>query len=243
MECRLPLAAPVAAPDCGRPDRRLAVPTVLGRWGLLAAGSLPVPQAWIIFLGHPGRAQRCSCCLELRRVITAIVGLSLLGISQIFTPLMPVQVALAVLYTAVLYLGSGAMSLAGRRKTGSIYRRAGERRSTLKTRPRRGGRSDMRRLRRLWKPRLLVWAALLPLMWLALRDIPLQECVEHSHPASPVAAAVPGGPEHRHFPAADQPLVADPALPGTPAATFVDGRVPDRGFRDHLLHPRPPDGG
>ena len=110
--------------------------------------------------------------------ITAIVGLSLLGISQIFTPLMPVQVTLAVLYTAVLYLGSGAMSLwtpetarfTGGRAKGAVQ---------LKTRPCCGGRSDMRRLRRLWKPRLLVWAALLPLMWLALRDIPLQECVEH----------------------------------------------------------------
>ena len=65
--------------------------------------------------------------------ITAIVGLSLLGISQIFTPLMPVQVALAVLYTAVLYLGSGAMSL-WTPENRLIYRRAGERRSELKTR-------------------------------------------------------------------------------------------------------------
>ncbi len=56
---------------------------------------------------------------------TAILGLSLLGIQQMTVSLSPVQVMLVILYTAILYLGSGAFSL-WKPEERLIYRRAGE---------------------------------------------------------------------------------------------------------------------
>jgi CDP-diacylglycerol--glycerol-3-phosphate 3-phosphatidyltransferase len=102
---------------------------VLDEGGLLAAGNLPATQSWIILLGVLEAAVGVLLLLGAAARITAILGLGLLGISQIFTPLTPVQVALAVLYTAILYLGSGAISL-WTPENRLIYRRAGERRST-----------------------------------------------------------------------------------------------------------------
>jgi CDP-diacylglycerol--glycerol-3-phosphate 3-phosphatidyltransferase len=93
------------------------------------AGSLPAPQLWIIFLRILEAATAMFLLLGAAARITSIMGLALLGVSQIFTPLTPVQVALAVLYTAILYLGSGAMSL-WTPENRLIYSRAGERRST-----------------------------------------------------------------------------------------------------------------
>lgn len=55
----------------------------------------------------------------------AITGLGLLGIQQFYTGLTPLQVMLAALYTAILYLGTGSLSL-WKPEERWIYRRAGE---------------------------------------------------------------------------------------------------------------------
>jgi CDP-diacylglycerol--glycerol-3-phosphate 3-phosphatidyltransferase len=66
----------------------------------------------LIFVGAGGRT-------------SAILALGLLGIHQIFAPMTPVQVALAVFYTAIMYLGTGAYSL-WMPEDHLIYRRLGE---------------------------------------------------------------------------------------------------------------------
>jgi CDP-diacylglycerol--glycerol-3-phosphate 3-phosphatidyltransferase len=66
----------------------------------------------LILLGVGGRA-------------SAIVAIGLLGINQVFVPLTPMQVILALVYTAILYLGTGAYSL-WTPENHLIYRRLGE---------------------------------------------------------------------------------------------------------------------
>jgi len=56
---------------------------------------------------------------------SAILALCLLGFYQMFTSLTPVQFALGAIYTAILYLGSGAFSL-WTPEDQLVYRRAGE---------------------------------------------------------------------------------------------------------------------
>jgi CDP-diacylglycerol--glycerol-3-phosphate 3-phosphatidyltransferase len=57
--------------------------------------------------------------------VAAIAGLCLLGIQQFYTILTPLQILLAALYTAILYLGTGSLSL-WKPEELLIYRRAGE---------------------------------------------------------------------------------------------------------------------
>jgi len=59
--------------------------------------------------------------------ITSILGLCLLGLFQTYTSLTSVQIALAIAYTAILYLGSGAYSL-WKPEESLIYKQAGEQR-------------------------------------------------------------------------------------------------------------------
>lgn len=80
--------------------------------GLVLLSLTEVCVMLLILLGAGGRA-------------AAIVGLGLLGISQIFAPLTPVQIVLAVIYTAIMYLGTGAYSL-WMPENHLIYRRLGE---------------------------------------------------------------------------------------------------------------------
>jgi hypothetical protein len=56
---------------------------------------------------------------------SAILALCVLGFYQMYASLTPVQIALAVGYTAILYLGSGALSLWAPEDQ-LVYRRAGE---------------------------------------------------------------------------------------------------------------------
>lgn len=58
--------------------------------------------------------------------ITAILGLCLVGFHQMFAGLTPSQVFLVIAYTAILFMGSGALSL-WKPEDRLIYRRAGER--------------------------------------------------------------------------------------------------------------------
>ena len=80
--------------------------------GLAILSLFEVCVILLIFLGAGGRT-------------SAIVGLGLLGIYQIFAPLTPMQVTLAVFYTAIMYLGTGAYSL-WMPENHLIYRRLGE---------------------------------------------------------------------------------------------------------------------
>lgn len=59
--------------------------------------------------------------------VAAMVGLVALGFGQILAPLTPIQVALAVIYTIILYIGSGALSL-WQPEEYLFYHRAGEKR-------------------------------------------------------------------------------------------------------------------
>jgi CDP-diacylglycerol--glycerol-3-phosphate 3-phosphatidyltransferase len=68
-----------------------------------------------LFLGVGGR-------------VAAIFGLCILGIQQMVGSLTPTQIALAILYTSILYLGTGLLSL-WKPEERLIYRRAGERAS------------------------------------------------------------------------------------------------------------------
>lgn len=89
--------------DLGMPS-----PTI----GLALLSLAEVCVMLLILLGAGGRA-------------AAIVGLGLLGIYQIFAPLTSVQMVLAVIYTAIMYLGTGAYSL-WMPENHLIYRRLGE---------------------------------------------------------------------------------------------------------------------
>lgn len=60
--------------------------------------------------------------------VVAILGLCLLGFQQVLASLTPAQIALAILYTSILYLGTGALSL-WKPEDRLIFSRIGERRS------------------------------------------------------------------------------------------------------------------
>jgi CDP-diacylglycerol--glycerol-3-phosphate 3-phosphatidyltransferase len=66
--------------------------------------------------------------LGLSGRISAILGLVTLGIQPLTVSLISIQIVLIVLYTAILYLGTGPLSL-WRPEERWIYRRAGERKS------------------------------------------------------------------------------------------------------------------
>ena len=80
--------------------------------GVALLGLFEATVMLLILLGAGGRA-------------SAIVALGLLGISQIFAPLTPAQVILALVYTSIMYLGTGAFSLWTPENV-LIYRRLGE---------------------------------------------------------------------------------------------------------------------
>jgi CDP-diacylglycerol--glycerol-3-phosphate 3-phosphatidyltransferase len=65
--------------------------------GLLALGFLNLAAVLMVFLGVLPR-------------IAAIVALCALGFYQLYDPLTPLQITLAVIYTVILYQGSGALS-------------------------------------------------------------------------------------------------------------------------------------
>jgi hypothetical protein len=89
----------------------LTARVITGMHGALALAETVV--AVFLLLGLSGR-------------ISAILGLVLLGIQPLAAELASIQILLIVLYTAVLYLGTGPLSL-WRPEERWIYRRAGER--------------------------------------------------------------------------------------------------------------------
>jgi hypothetical protein len=66
--------------------------------GVLVLGLLEAAVLTLLLLGAAGR-------------ITAIAALCLLGVNQIYAALTPAQNILAALYTGILYLGTGVLSL------------------------------------------------------------------------------------------------------------------------------------
>lgn len=86
---------------------------------------MPLPEVSIIILGLLEAAVMILIALGVGGRALAIVALCLLGINQIFTPLAPVQVLLAVLHTSIMYLGTGVYSL-WTPEDRIIYRRLGE---------------------------------------------------------------------------------------------------------------------
>jgi CDP-diacylglycerol--glycerol-3-phosphate 3-phosphatidyltransferase len=105
----------------------------------------------LLLLGAAGRA-------------AAILGLILLGIHQVFMPLTAGQIALATLYTALLYLGTGALSV-WKPEDHFIYHHAGEK-------PRKGRLAGWDRGR---IGKALIATVLALLVGLALLKAPLRE--------------------------------------------------------------------
>ncbi len=90
------------------------------------AQGLPYSQAGFLLLVALQSLVLVTLALGVSGRVAAILGLCLLGIQQLFASLTPAQIALALLYTAILYLGTGALSL-WKPEDRLIFSRAGER--------------------------------------------------------------------------------------------------------------------
>jgi CDP-diacylglycerol--glycerol-3-phosphate 3-phosphatidyltransferase len=90
----------------------LLLVTPTSAWGLETLAVLAAVVTLSLALGLAGR-------------ISAILGLLLLGLNQLYAPLVPTQIALLAAYTALLFAGTGAFSL-WKPEDRLIYR-AGER--------------------------------------------------------------------------------------------------------------------
>jgi hypothetical protein len=97
------------------------------QWTLFSPGALADPSAHAqTLLALAETAVAVFLLLGLSGRISAILGLVLLGIQPLTVGLISAQIVLIVLYTAILYLGTGPLSL-WRPEERWIYRRAGER--------------------------------------------------------------------------------------------------------------------
>lgn len=90
----------------------LLLSTPASAWGLEALAGLAAAVTLSLALGAAGR-------------LSAILGLMLLGLNQLYAPLAPTQIALLAAYTGLLFVGTGAFSL-WKPEDRLIYR-AGER--------------------------------------------------------------------------------------------------------------------
>jgi CDP-diacylglycerol---glycerol-3-phosphate 3-phosphatidyltransferase len=90
------------------------------------APRLPQSQTGFLLLIALQSVVLVTLALGVSGRVAAIVGLCLLGIQQLFASLTPAQIALALLYTAILYLGTGALSL-WKPEDQLIFSRVGER--------------------------------------------------------------------------------------------------------------------
>ncbi len=106
--------------------RFLAVVLILAELSRFLAPGSPYSQTGFLLLVALQSLVLVSLALGVGGRIAAIVGLCLLGIQQLFASLTPTQIALALLYTAILYLGTGALSL-WKPEDRLIFSRAGER--------------------------------------------------------------------------------------------------------------------
>jgi len=90
------------------------------------APRLPQSQTGLLLLIALQSLVLVTLALGVSGRVAGIVGLCLLGIQQLIASLTPAQIALALLYTAILYLGTGALSL-WKPEDRLIFSRAGER--------------------------------------------------------------------------------------------------------------------
>jgi hypothetical protein len=86
---------------------------------------MPAPETGVVALGLLEAAVVLMLLFGAAGRVTAIVGLLVLGINQIFASLTLGQFLLVTAYTAILFLGTGAYSL-WTPEDRLIYRRAGE---------------------------------------------------------------------------------------------------------------------
>lgn len=78
---------------------------------LYANRGVPAPEMTVLVLGLLEVLVLCLLLLGVSGRIAAILALLVSGANQIFTTLTPIQVALIVAYTALLFMGTGALSL------------------------------------------------------------------------------------------------------------------------------------
>ncbi len=91
---------------------RAAAPALAFGWGaFFIRPAAPTPALWLNLLYTLHLLLLTLVFLGLLPRISAIAGLWALGFYQAFASLTPAQLALAVVYTLVLYLGGGAWSL------------------------------------------------------------------------------------------------------------------------------------
>lgn len=79
--------------------------------GLYAGRGLPAPQAGLLLLGLLEAIVLLLVLLGAAGRVAAALGLLALGLHQALAGLSPAQLALLVVYTALLFMGSGALSL------------------------------------------------------------------------------------------------------------------------------------
>jgi CDP-diacylglycerol--glycerol-3-phosphate 3-phosphatidyltransferase len=78
---------------------------------LYANRGVPAPEMTLLVLGLLEVMVLCLLLLGVSGRIAAILALLVTGANQIFTTLTPIQMALIVAYTALLFMGTGAFSL------------------------------------------------------------------------------------------------------------------------------------
>jgi hypothetical protein len=76
-----------------------------------ASRGMPSPGTGVLVLGLLEAAVLALLLLGAAGRIAAIAALCLLGVNQVYAGLTPAQNILAALFTAILYLGTGALSL------------------------------------------------------------------------------------------------------------------------------------
>jgi len=93
---------------------------------------LPVPDMTSLALGLLEVLVLCLLVLGVSGRVSAILALLLTGANQIFASLTPYQMTLIVVYTAILFMGTGALSLWNPDER-LFFQRAGERQETAGT--------------------------------------------------------------------------------------------------------------
>jgi CDP-diacylglycerol--glycerol-3-phosphate 3-phosphatidyltransferase len=95
-------------------------------------GGLPAPEMTLLALGLLEVLILGLLVLGVSGRVSAILALLLTGVNQVFTALTPNQLALIVLYCAIVFMGTGALSLWNPDER-LFFRRAGERSEVAST--------------------------------------------------------------------------------------------------------------
>ena len=132
------------------------------------APGMPYSQTGFLLLIALQSLVLVTLALGVSGRVAAIVGLCLLGIQQLIASLTTAQIALwSRLYSD---------PLPGNRRP--IPVETGRQADLLASRGATWGEPHMNTLNMLWKPRYFVWIVALPILWLALREIPLEDIRE-----------------------------------------------------------------